>query len=234
MKTHGLFLIVTAFLSVTVRGDLTIVQKVEGIGSFKQITTKLKGDKARVEVSPEVTTIIDNKSGEMLNLMNGKRKFLRISADKSKAIAELASKYGGDSSAATERPKLTPTGKKEMINGYEAEEYVRESPSVKESYWIALRYPDSAAIVRQLQAISPAAWNDVAKGMLDYRDFPGLPLRTIVKTQGGEIISTITSIKQDPLSEAEFSVPKDFEELKVPNLKEMFSEKPSVAPSTNP
>lgn len=233
MKTHGLFLIVTAFLLVTVRGDLTIVQKVEGIGSVKQITTKLKGDKARVEVSPEVTTIIDNQSGEMLNLMNGEKKFLRISADKSKAIAELASKYGGVSSSATAKAKLTPTGKKEMINGYETEEYVRESPSIKESYWIALKFPDSAAIVKQLQAISPAAWNDVAKGMLDYRDFPGLPLRTIIKTQGNEIISTMTSIKQDPLSEAEFSVPKDFQELKVPNLKEMFSEKPSVAP-TNP
>jgi hypothetical protein len=166
--------------------------------------------------------------------MNGKKKFLRISTDKSKAIAELASKYGGDSSAAAERSKLTPTGKKEMINGYEAEEYVRESPSVKESYWIALKYPDSAAIVKQLQAITPAAWNDIAKGMFDFRDFPGLPLRTIVNTGGREITSTITSIKQDLLSEAEFSVPKDFQELKVPNLRDMLSEKPSVIPSTKP
>jgi hypothetical protein len=243
MKIRGLCLIVTAFLLVTARGDLTIVQKVEGSGSVKQITTKLKGDKARLEVAPEVTTIIDNKSGEVLSLMNAKKKFLRISADKSKAIAEMASKYAGDSSAAAERSKLTPTGTKEMINGYEAEEYVRESPSVKESYWIALKYPDSAAIVKQLQAIIPAAWNDIAKGMFDYRDFPGLPLRTIVKTGGREITSTITSIKQDPLSEAEFSVPKDFQELKVPNLQEMlhdregagtFSEKPPVTPSTKP
>src|SRR5450432_967792 len=113
MKTRGLCLIVIAFLSVTARGDLTIVQKVEGIGSVKQITTKLKGDKARVEVSPEITTIIDNKSGDMLSLMNTKKKFLRISAEKSKAIAELASKYSGDSSTTTERSKLTPTGRKE-------------------------------------------------------------------------------------------------------------------------
>ena len=231
MKIQGLCLIVTVFLAVAARGDLTIVQEVEGIGSVKQITTKFKGEKARVEVSPEITTIIDSKSGEMLNLMNGKKKFLRISAEKSKAIAELASKYGGDSPAAAERSKLTPTGKKEMINGYEAEEYVRESASVKESYWIALKYPDSAAIMKQLQAIAPAAWNDVAKGMLDFRDFPGLPLRTIVKRGGKEIISTITSIKQDPLSEAEFSVPKDFQELKVPNLQEMLSKKPSVVPT---
>lgn len=234
MKIRGLCLIATAFLSVTARGDLTIVQKVEGSGSVKQITTKLKGDKARVEVSPKVTTIIDNKSGEMLNLMNAEKKFLRISADKSKAIAELASKYGGDSTAVAERSKLTPTGKKEIINGYEAEEYVRESPSVKESYWIALKYPDSAAIVKQLQAITPAAWNDIAKGMFDYRDFPGLPLRTSVKTGGKEITSTIVSVKQEPLIEAEFSVPKDFQELKVPNLQEMFTEKPLVTPSTKP
>ena len=234
MKIRGLCLIVTAFLLVTARGDLTIVQKVEGSGSVKQITTKLKGDKARVEVSPEITTIIDNKSGDMLSLMNAKKKFLRISADKSKAIAELASKYAGDSSAAGARSKLTPTGKKEMMNGYETEEYVRESPSVKESYWIALKYPDSAAIVKQLQAITPTAWNDIAKGMLDFRDFPGLPLRTIIKTDRREIISTITSIKQDLLSQAEFAAPKDFQELKVPNLQEMLSEKPSAIPSTKP
>jgi hypothetical protein len=234
MKVRVLSPIVIAFLLVTARGDLTIVQNVEGSGSVKQITVKLKGDKARVEVSPEITTIIDNKSGDMLSLMNAKKKFLRMSADKSKAIAELASKYAGDSSAAAARSKLTPTGKKEMMNGYETEEYVRESSSVKESYWIALKYPDSAAIVKQLQAITPAAWNDIAKGMLDFRDFPGLPLRTTIKTDRKEIISTITSIKQDSLSEAEFAVPKDFQELKVPNLQEILSEKAHGPPSTKP
>lgn len=233
MKIRGLCLIVAAFLPIAARADLTIVQKVEGSGSVKQITAKLKGDKARVEVSPQVTTIIDTKSGEVLTLMNAKRRFLRISADKSKAIAELASKYAGDTSAPAERSKLAATGQKEMINGYECEEYVRESPSVKESYWIALKYPDSAAIVKQLQAIIPAAWNEIAKGMFDFRDFPGLPLRTIIKTDGKEITSMITSIKQDPLSDAEFSIPKDFQELKVPNLQDMLPDK-AVPPSTKP
>ena len=233
MKIRDLCLVVAAFLAVPARGDLTIVSNVEGSGSVRHITTKLKGDKARVEVSPEVTTIIDNKSGEMLNLMNTKKKFLRISADKSKAIAELASKYGGESSVPAEKLKLTATGQKETINGYECEKYVRESPSVKETYWIAPLYPDSAVIVKQLQAVVPAAWNEIAKGMFDFRDFPGLPLRTIIKTDGKEIVSTITSIKQDPLSEAEFSVPKDFQELKVPNLQDMLSEKPAP-PATKP
>ena len=234
MKVSGLCLLVSASLLAAAHGDLSLVQKVEGSGSVRQITIKLKGDKARVEVTPEVTTLIDRNSGDMITLMNAQRKFVRISADKSKAIVEMAKKYSGDPAAAAVKSILKPTGKKETIYGYEAEEYVRESASLKESYWIALQYPDSAAIVKQLQSVIPAAWNEVAKGMLDYRDFPGLPLRTIIKADGKEIISTITSIKQDALSEAEFSVPKDFQELKVPNLQELLVEKPSVAPSTKP
>jgi hypothetical protein len=233
MKIRGLCLVFAASLSVTARGDLTIVQKVEGSGALKQITMKLKGDKARVEVSPKITTIMESKGGDILTLMNAEKKFVRISAERSKAIAELASKYAKGSSAPAEKSKLTATGRKETINGYETEEYVRESPSVKESYWIALTYPDSSAIVKQLQAITPTAWNEIAKGMLDFNDFPGLPLRTIIKTDRKEIVSTIVSIKQDLLSDMEFAVPRDFQEVKVPNLQDVLSEKPSV-PSAKP
>jgi hypothetical protein len=234
MKISGLCLVVTAVLMLTARGDLTIVQKVEGTGAASQITIKLKGDKVRVEVTPPVTTIIENRSGEVITLMNREKKFLRISADKSKAIAEMAAKYSGKTETAAESAKLTATGRKEMINGYEAEEYVREAPAFKATYWISSKYPDSAAIVKQLQAIISAAWNDVAKGMLDYRDFPGLPLRTKVKTNGKEITSTIISIRQDVLSEEEFSVPQDFQEIKAPNLQDAMSEKPSASVSTKP
>ena len=227
MKVPGLCLIVTASLLAAARGDLSLVQKIEGSSSVSQITIKLKGDKARVEVTPQLTTIVDCKSGDMVSLMNAQKKFVRISADKSRAIAELASKYSGNAAAADEKSALKPTGRKEMIYGYEAEEYLRESPSLKEHYWIALGYPDSAAIVKQLQAIVPVAWNKLAKGILDFQNLPGLPLRTTIKTEGKEITSTITSIKQDALSEAEFSVPKDFQELKIPNLQDLFSGKTS-------
>jgi hypothetical protein len=110
MKAGGLCLIVLALLPVAARGDLSIVQKVEGSSSVSQITIKIKGDKARVEVTPRVTTIVDRKSGDMLTLINAEKKYVRISADKSKAIAELASKYAGDSTAAD--AKLTPAGRK--------------------------------------------------------------------------------------------------------------------------
>ena len=68
--------------------------------------------------------------------------------------------------------------------------------------------------------------------MLDYHDLPGLPLRTQVKLGDEEVTSTVISIKQDPLSETEFSVPKDFQEMKMPNKMETSSDQ--AAPPKKP
>ncbi len=103
----------------------------------------------------------------------------------------------------------------------------------KASYWIAPSFPDSAAIMKELQAVIPAAWNDLAKGMMDYRDLPGFPLRTQVKTDDAEITSTVTAVRRDPLSDAEFLVPKDFQELKIPNM-QISGDNPEPAASPKP
>jgi hypothetical protein len=72
--------------------------------------------------------------------------------------------------------------------------------------------------------------------MLNYHDLPGLPLRTQIKAGENEITSTIVSIKQDPLSDAEFIVPKDFGEMKIPNVPVIPSEKtvPATPPASSP
>jgi hypothetical protein len=235
MKASLLSLVLVGCLCVPARADFTIVQKVEGLktegkSSTNEITLKLKGDKIRMEATPQMTMIVDGKTGDTITLMNTQKKFLRISGDKAKAIAELATKYSGSTG---EKPRLTATGKKMTINGFEAEEYVAETKLFKASYWIAPSFPDSAAIMKQLQAVVPAAWNDLAKGLMDYRDLPGFPLRTLVKTGDGEITSTVAAIKRDPLSDAEFAVPKDFQEMKIPNV-QISSDNPTPAPPPKP
>jgi hypothetical protein len=230
MKAALVSIALVAGLCLSARADFTIVQKVEGKGSASEIILKLKGNKIRMEATPKMTMIVDGNTGETITLMNAQKKFLRISGDKARAIAELATKYGGGTA---EKPKLIATGKKMTINGYEAQEYVGETKMFKASYWIAPRFPDSAAIMQQLQAVIPTAWNDLAKGMMDYRDLPGFPLRTEVKTGDNEVTSTVIAIKQDPLSDAEFSVPNDFQEMKIPNVR--VSDDDSVpAPSPKP
>lgn len=227
MKIAGLSLVAAALLIGHARADVTIVQDVASGGQVNEMTIKIKGDKARIDPSPQVSTIIDSKTGEMLNLMHDQKKFLRISADAAKAVAEMAVR-ADPKKQATEKPKLKPTGKKETINGHQAEEYVCEAPAFTATYWISTNHPDAAAIVKQLQAMSPDAWGVSAQGMPDYRDFPGLPLRSTVNMSGTQITSTLKTVKQDPLNDAEFTVPAGFEEMKMPDMGSMFGSKPDA------
>src|SRR6266567_9179264 len=175
MKLAGFSFVFSVCLLLPARADLTIVHKVQGAGQDGEMILKIKGDKARIDASPKMTTIIDGKTGEITNLMNDRKKVLRISAEKMKAATEMIDKFNAKKET-VEKPKLTPTGKKEMINGYETEQYVYETPSFKATYWIASKYPDGAAILKQLQSLNSEVWNPKRIGVPDYRDFPGSPL----------------------------------------------------------
>ena len=210
----ALYSIVTLGLLVSARADLTIVQRVEGAGQNGDVTVKIKGDKERIDAPSQPTRIIDGKTGEMIDLMNDRKNFVRISAEQIKAAAETINKFdGGEKPAA---PKLTPTGKKETINGYETEEFVYETPRFKASFWIATKYPDASGILKQLQAPVSGAWKPSNMGMPDYTDFAGLPLRTVITVGDNKVVTTIMSIKKDSINAADFDIPKDFQELKRP------------------
>jgi hypothetical protein len=235
MKALTVSVILLAAFSLSARGDFTIVQKVEGKEvqgkrEASEVTLKLKGDKIRMDATPKVTMIVDGRTGDTITLLNEQKKIVRISGEKAKAIAEMAAKYGGTSA---DKPKLVAVGKKMTINGYEADEYVAEGKKFKARYWIAPSFPNSAGIIKQLQANIPATWNDLAKGMTDYRDLPGLPLRTEVTVGEETIISTVVSVKSDPLADADFLPPKDFQEVKIPNV-DMSGDKPAPAPPPKP
>src|ERR1700747_609784 len=104
---------------LSARADLTIVQRVEGAAQNGDMTVKIKGDKERIDAPSQPTRIIDGKTGEMTDLMNERKSFVKISAAQIKAVAESMNQSGKQPSAS----KLTPSGKKDTINGYETEEY---------------------------------------------------------------------------------------------------------------
>src|SRR5437764_10256425 len=130
----SLFSIIILGLLVSARGDLTIVQRVEGAGQNGDVTVKIKGDKQRIDAPSQPTRIIDGKSGEMTDLISDQKSFVTISAAQIKAAAASMNLSPDKNSTAS---KLTPTGKKETINGYETEEYVYETPQFKASFWVA-------------------------------------------------------------------------------------------------
>jgi len=217
MKSLRLIAITSLALLGPVRADLTIVQKVDGTGNIQSITMKVKGDKARIEVSPQVTTIIDAKTGAITNLLNDQKIVMTIPGDKAKAMAEMAKSFVKQETPEQATPK--PTGKKETINGYETEEYVSDSPKFHASYWVATTYPDYAKILQQMSILQKGAFASITKGMPDYRALPGMPLRTQVKMPDQpEITSTIESVSLAPLPDADFTVPAGYSEMKMPDI----------------
>jgi hypothetical protein len=195
---------------LSVRADLIIVQKVEGSGQDGDITVKIKGDKERVDAPRQPTRIIDGKTGEITNLMDDRKSFAKISAAQIKAAADSVNLNADKKSASS---RLIATGKKDIINGYETEEYAYEAPQFKASFWVATKYPGAAEILKQMQAPIAGALKPSNMGMPDYTDFKGLPLKTVIAVGPNQVVTTIVSIKQDVLSPSEFEIPKDFQEV---------------------
>jgi|SRR6266404_4493090 len=220
-------------LILSARADLTIVQRVEAAGTSGDTTVKIKGDKERIDAPGQPTRILNSKGGEMIDLINDRKTFVKISAEQIKAAAETISKFEGSEKAAA--PKLTPTGKKETINGYETEEFVYDTPKFKASFWVAAKYPDAAGVLKEMQAPVSGAWKPSNMGMPDYTDFNGLPLKTVISLGSNQMSTTITSIKRDPINAAEFEIPKDFQELKRPvQTAPSPGENPAGSPAATP
>src|SRR5438045_1939128 len=260
MKTLFCSLVLTAFAILQTRADLTIVysttvqppahdQKAEGtpseVAAATNMTIKVKGDKARIDASPQITIIFDGGTGELINLLNDQKTIVRISPDKMRAIADMLNKFS-TKRPGSETPRLTPTGKREMINGYDTEQYTYDGPDFKATYWIAPNYPNGAAVLAQLQSIKSEFWDAANTKMPDFRDFPGLPIRMrmIVATEnsarghgaGGsghpmEITSTITGVSLDSIADSVFTVPANFKETKLPDI---FNKNAPPTVSPNP
>lgn len=233
VKLAGLLLPLGLLLAFTARADLTILQKIEGTDPASEVTIKVRAGKVRVDASPQVATILDGKTGDMISLMKDQKTAVRMSADKMKAAAAMVNKFS-DKEKTDQPVKLMPTGRKEKISGYDAEEYVYETPDLKASYWIAPGYPDGKTILKEMEALKSEAWSENHSKMPDYSDFAGIPLRTVISSNGTQITSTIISIKRDSLNDADFVIPKDFQEIKTPEINVSPPEdakKPQPAPS---
>ncbi len=230
MKILPLFCLATFTFLPIAGADLTIVQSIESNAGTHRVNLKIKGERARVEidVAPNVSMIVDSKSGQVIQLLHDSRSLLRFDREKAKKMGDRILK-DTDSSLEIATPK--PTGKKEKINGYEAEEYTAETPKYKARYWVAKTYPDFQAILNQMKLLQKSIFATVRKAMPEYYDFPGLPIRTKIKFHDQpEFTTTITSVSQAPLPDSDFSAPAGYSEMQPP---EWHAGKPPP-PKVNP
>src|SRR5438132_9729223 len=77
---------------------------------------------------------------------------------KMKTVTARLERFKSDK-AGPEEPVLKPTGQKEVVNGYETEQYTYDGPNFKATYRVAPNYPNGAAILAQLQSVKSEFWD---------------------------------------------------------------------------
>jgi hypothetical protein len=214
MKTF-LPLLATAVLATAAHADLTITQKVQQEAqpaADLTVTMKIKGQKMRMDASPQVSTIIDLKSGDMQNLMHDQKMVMTIPGALIKGLKQAAAP---SASAGTELPK--PTGNKETISGFACDEYTLTSQGAKVNVWLTKDLPAAQQIMSEVSALSPD--NDPFQAALKGQKIDGFPLRTVIETPGvGKTTMTVVAVNESPLADSEFSVPSGYKTMQMPSL----------------
>ena len=201
------------------RADLTIVQKVEGMGQAYENTSLFKDGKTRVDTSPDTSLILDLKTGETVSLNRSQKSYLKVSGDMARAA--IASVQPTPANPPEPRSPLAPTGKKETVSGYEAEEYTCTIAGVKMSLWLTKALPDYQEALRELNAGFKAGSMAVLMQNygFDLSTLPGFPVRTVLKILPDQTMTrTVVSVSTQPIPDTEFQVPPDYKEVTATTL----------------
>ena len=213
---HPLRLPAALLLSLTAaHADFVIVQKVDGLGQQSgNITVKIKDTKARAELSPQMSYIMDGTTGESITLIHAQKNYMKVTAAQGKALMEQMQKTQG---AGGPPPKPVATGQKEKVEQWDAEIFTWSGGSLSVRYWVAKDFPNAAAIQAAMDKAQMGGLGALSKSLLPANsDFPGMVVKTEMKTKGKTITSTIVSVKEEAVDAKEFEAPADYKELPSP------------------
>lgn len=202
---------------VLAQADVTLVQEIKTEGSSPsingQITIRAKDSKIRMDMPEQnISLIIDNASGAMTTVMHQQKQYLSVPAEfaqmMKQAMESAKAQAGSDADM-----QLEPTGKKEVINGFNCEEYTLKTKDLQAVVWLAKDVPGQNLLVKEFSRLSGEA--DPYKGMFsDYEKLPGFPIRTIVNDPTvGKMTITVVSVSTDAVAESEFQPPAGYKAM---------------------
>jgi Domain of unknown function (DUF4412) len=199
------------------KADYVIKQTIENAGKTHEIEIKIKDTKLRIDTANQNSALFDSKTGDETILLHQQKAFVKISAERLKSRSEAIKrmlKLDDENSAGVE---LKPTGKKETIQGYEAEEYATTLGGVPTTVFVAKSYPNYQKF---LEALTTAQKASALQSSLSIPPdkYRGMPLRTQVELKGQKLTTILDSAEETSLPDADFTVPADYKEISSPQL----------------
>ena len=208
MKSKSILLLAIAAVGVTTaRADLVLTNET-AVGEVKSTTKmSIRGEKMRTDNGTETSVIMDAKSGDMITLMHEQKMMIKSNVNDLKAAAAALPK---DTPGVTvTEPKITATGKKEKVQGYDCEIYTMESMGSTVKLWVAKDYPGYAKLQKELSVMEKLGTPGAAKPPA----LPGMTLKTEFEQQGLKFVTSLVSLKEEAVDESIFAVPAGYKPL---------------------
>lgn len=220
MKHSSLCLGLVFLSALSLRADLVIVQKVDAPGHSGEMTIKIKENLVRMDITPEMSAITDTTAGTITTLMHRQKQCMKMDLASTRMLMEQVQKAKGSAKDDTQA-KLTATGQKETINGFETAIYTSKVGGASMKYWIAKDFPQAEKIIAAFKQMQQSPMAAMARQMASQpTDFPGVPVKVEINQPGAQtsIVTTIVSAKEQPLDASEFAVPADYQTLEMPSF----------------
>ncbi len=211
------WLVLFSGAALGVASDLIIEQEVEAEGSKFPMLMQVKGSQARMDMGNESSVILDLESGDMTTIMHGQKMAMTMSGGQLQSMTKMAMQQAD----ASEHGELVPTGKTEVINGFNTSQYLSKGDEMDAEYWIAEDLANAKVLTKRFASLSKTL-NESSPApsvAMDPDKFPGFPIRTIIKTGDGQtVISTISRIEEAEVPASAFEIPADYQSMRMPNI----------------
>jgi hypothetical protein len=200
--------------ALAARADIVVEQELQSAMVNGKMVMKVKGDQARIDApSPagQATIILNFKTGEMTTIMHAQKVVMKSDLKAMKQQIEAAQKASGVDPSKIEKPKAT--GATEKVGEWTADVYEMQGAATSGKLWAAKDYPNAQAIKDGLKRITEATASGVDVSKMDV---PGMIVKSVVKTAGGDVTTTLTKAKEEEVPDSEFTIPTGYNEFKMP------------------
>jgi hypothetical protein len=210
MKTPALVFAVLLFACTFARADWVMVQKTDADGKESEITTRIKGDQARVDMGEKMSVIVG--ADGMTMLMHAQKMMMKMDLAAMKAAVAMVGKGKADQPAA----KPVATGQKEKVGEWDTEIYTWEGQMGKGRFWVAKNFPKYAEISAISDRLGKLVGSSMAGMAPQASDFDGMVVKSEMTMMGKKVTTLLVSAKEQEVDSKEFIPPQEYNPMTMP------------------